>query len=125
MKLTSFEDLECWKLSREIVKKVYNLTSREGFRKDFGLRDQIQRAGVSIMANISEGFDSGTDKSFLIFLSYSYRSASEVQSLLYVALDLEYINKSSFEELYQNIKNVKGLLSGLKRYLTNSPKKIS
>ena len=81
------EEIESWKEARELTKNIYGLTARQGFSRDFGLRDQIQRASVSIMANIAEGFDSGSNKSFISFLNYTYRSASEVQSLSYVALD--------------------------------------
>ena len=93
MKIESFHEIESWKAARILVSKIYKLTSRNNFTKDYGLKDQIQRAAVSIMSNIAEGFDSGSARNFINFLNYSYRSASEVESLLYVALDLSYINK--------------------------------
>jgi four helix bundle protein len=90
------------------------------FSKDFGLKDQIQRASVSIMANIAEGFDSSSDKSFLNYLNFSFRSASEVQSLLYVALDQNYITNSEFENIYNRTTKIKSLLMGLTRYIKSS-----
>jgi len=117
MTIEKFEDIESWKLARELTKEIYRVTKLNDLSKDFGLKDQIQRASVSIMANISEGFDSGSDKSFINFLNYSYRSASEVQSLLYVVLDQEYISKNEFEFLYVKCKDIKNLIGGLIQYL--------
>ena len=79
MKIEKFEDLESWKLARTLTNQIYTLTKQEKFSKDFGLKDQIQRASVSVMANIAEGFDSRSDKSFINFLNYAYRSATEIQ----------------------------------------------
>ena len=120
MRIEKFEDIESWKLARELTKGIYGITKLNNFSKDFGLKDQIQRASVSIMANISEGFDSNSDKSFINFLNYSYRSASEVQSLLYVAIDQEYISTNEFESLYMNCKDIKNLIGGLIQYLSKS-----
>lgn len=120
MKIEKFEDIESWKLARELTKDIYKITKLNNFSKDYGLKDQIHRASVSIMANISEGFDSSSDKSFINFLNYSYRSASEVQSLLYVALDQEYISKSEFEFLYDRCTNIKNLIGGLIKYLSKA-----
>ncbi len=124
MRLEKFEEIESWKLSRELTKDIYRVTKLNNFSKDFGLKDQIQRASVSIMANtclpagtVSEGFDSRSDKSFINFLNYSYRSASEVQSLLYVVLDQKYISKNEFEFLYRKCKDIKNLIGGLIQYL--------
>ncbi|MCK5704788.1 MAG: four helix bundle protein [Cyclobacteriaceae bacterium] len=117
MRIEKFEEIESWKLARELTKEIYRVTKLNNFSKDFGLKDQIQRASVSIMANISEGFDSGSDKSFINFLNYSYRSASEVQSLLYVVLDQKYISKNEFDFLYEKCKDIKNLIGGLIQYL--------
>jgi len=120
MKIERFEELESWKLARELTKVVYSVTRKEKFSKDFGLRDQIQRAAVSIMANIAEGFDSRSDKSFINFLNYAYRSATDVQSLLYVASDQKYISDAEFDNLYSEIKKIHGLIGGLIKYLKTS-----
>ncbi len=117
MKIERFEDIESWKLARELTNQVYKITSTEKFKKDYGLKDQIQRASISIMANIAEGFDSGTNKSFANFLNYAYRSASEVQSLLYIAFDQKYIDKKEHNVLYEKISNLKNLIGGFIKYL--------
>ncbi len=91
----------------------------ERFARDFGLRDQVQRAAVSIMANIAEGFDSQGNKSFIQFLGYALRSATEVQSHLYVALDQRYVSREVFDDLYQQAVKVKSIIHGFMRYLRN------
>jgi four helix bundle protein len=96
MKSKTFEDLKVWKDSREFVRLIYELTASESFKKDFGLKDQIQRAAVSIINNIAEGFERNNNKEFVVFLKYSKGSAGEIRSMLYVALDLNYISKSIF-----------------------------
>jgi four helix bundle protein len=117
MKITRFEDIESWQKARELTKMVYVLSARQGFSRDFGLKDQIQRASVSIMANIAEGFDSGSGKSFISFLNYAYRSASEVQSLAYVALDCRYLDASDFQACIDQAGTTKQLIGGLIKYL--------
>ncbi len=99
MKAKSFEDLQVWQDTRKFVKSIYELTSLDNFKKDYGLKDQIQRASVSIMNNISEGFERDNNKEFMRFLSYSKGSAGEVRSMLYVAIDLEYISKNDFDDI--------------------------
>jgi len=123
MKIERFEDIESWKAARELTKVIYSLTSKTSFNKDFGLKDQIQRASLSITANIAEGFDSKSNKAFINFLNYSFRSASEIQSLLYAAYDLHYINEAEFELTYEQCTKVKKLIGGFIRYLNQSSKK--
>ena len=120
MKINKFEEFESWKAARKLTSEIYKLTSGDSFSKDFGLKDQIQRASVSIMSNIAEGFGSGSDKHFINFLNYSYRSCSEVQSLLFVSLDLNYIDKAKFDELYNECSKIHGLIGGLIKYLKSS-----
>jgi four helix bundle protein len=120
MKIEKFEDLDSWKVARELTNEIYSITKKEKFSKDFGLKDQIQRASVSILANIAEGFDSRSDKSFINFLNYAYRSATEVQSLLYVASDQKYISDAEFDKIYSDIKKIHGLIGGLIKYLKTS-----
>ncbi|MGA3286532.1 MAG: four helix bundle protein [Bacteroidota bacterium] len=122
MKIERFEDIESWKKSRELTSRIYGLTAKGGLAKDFGLRDQIQRASVSIMANIAEGFDSGSKKSFILFLNYAYRSTSEVQSLLYVVVDCRYVTQKEFDELFIATKDIKNLIGGFIQYLLKSNK---
>lgn len=100
MGIKRFEDLKIWQAVREFVKRSYQLTSKPKFNNDFGLKDPFQRASVSIMNNIAEGFERDNNKEFIRFLTYSKGSAGEVRSLLYVALDLGYITEQEFQEHY-------------------------
>jgi len=120
MKVISFEDLQVWKDSRILVKSIYQLTSDGKFSKDFGLREQIQRASVSIMNNIAEGFERNNNKEYIKFLGYSKGSAGEVRSMLYVATDLGYILQDSFNTLYQMAINIITQLSNFIKYLKSS-----
>jgi len=117
MAIERFEDIEAWKAARELTRAIYRVTAQTGFAKDFGLRDQIQRAAVSIMANIAEGFDSNSDDEFTRFLRYALRSATEVQSHLYVAVDQGYMSEGDFDSLYKQAAKVKSLIAGFIRYL--------
>jgi len=93
MKICNFEDIEAWKLGRELVNKVYYLFTE---LNDFAFKNQILRASLSIITNIAEGFDRGSNKEFIQYLIIARGSVSEVKSLLYIALDLEYITKQQF-----------------------------
>ena len=124
MKIERFEDIESWQSARKLTNEIYSISNEERFNKDFGLKDQIRRASVSIMANIAEGFDSKSNKAFINFLNYSYRSASEVQSLLYVANDQKYILDTTFDELYKLCNEIKGLIGGFIKYLKSERTKI-
>ena len=117
MRIKGLEDIDVWKEARKLVNMVYDLTEKTLFRKDFGLKEQIQRAAVSCMSNVAEGFDSDTDQQFIQLLSYTKRSASEAQSELYVALDRKYITKEEFEEVYRQAQIVRKLANGFIRYL--------
>ena len=120
MAIERFEDIEAWKKARALATAVYKATKEPLFSKDFGLRDQVQRAAVSVMANISEGFDSQSNKAFIQFLGYALRSATEVQLHLYVALDQGYITQDKFDDLYQQAVKGKNLIHGFMRYLRSS-----
>jgi four helix bundle protein len=87
MGINRFEDINAWQEARKLTSMAYSLTSQGKLQRDYGLKDQIQRASVSVMANIAEGFGSRRNGEFNQFLSYSRRSAIEVQSLLYALLD--------------------------------------
>ncbi len=115
-----FEDLEAWKISREVTKDIYKLSSEGQFRRDFGLKDQIRRASVSIMSNIAEGFERDGDKEFTQFLSIAKGSAGEARSQLYVALDQEYISETEFNSTYQKLTENSRVISGLMKYLQQS-----
>jgi len=115
-----FEDIDAWQKARELTKAIYALSNDGQFARDFGLRDQIRRASVSIMSNIAEGFGRGGNKEFIQFLSTAKGSASEVQAQLYVALDAGYINQDQFQKLYSETEATARMIAGLLRYLQNS-----
>jgi len=117
MKIERFEEIEAWKTARELTREIYALTRQQPFSNDFGLRDQVQRASVSVMANIAEGFDGRSTQEFIRFLGYAFRSATEVQSHLYVARDQEYLDEDAFAGVYDQAITVKKLLNGFIRYL--------
>ena len=117
MRIDRFEDIEAWQLARELTRKVYDLTKKAGFDKDFGLRGQIQNAAGSSMHNIAEGFDSETNPEFIRFLRYAKRSCTEVQSELYVALDQKYINNEEFQNVYDHAGRTRAAIRGFIKYL--------
>ena len=117
VRIERFEDVQGWQKARELTRMVYSVTGQGAFARDFGLRDQIRRAAGSVMANVAEGFDAGSDAEFVRFLRYARRSASEVQSHLYIALDQGYIIQAQFDELYETAAEAKRLIGGFIRYL--------
>ena len=123
--ITKFEDLIAWQEARTLVKMVYKLTSEGSFAKDFGMRDQIQRAAVSVMTNIAEGFDCESTAEFARFLGIARRSAVEVQSLLYAALDVEHIKSDVFKSHYEQAKKCKALIGGLKQGILKNPRRTN
>ena len=98
MKVQRFEDLEAWQIARELANQVYKITKQESVCRDFGFLDQIRRAAISIMNNIAEGFERGSNKDFVRFLFIARGSAGEVRSLLYLGLDQGYLTNSDFSE---------------------------
>jgi four helix bundle protein len=112
-----FEDILAWQKARELTRLAYKATEGAHFSKDFGLRNQIQRACVSIMANIAEGCARRSDKDFASFLNIARASAAEAQSHLYVALDLDYINETTFATLYGLLDEISRMLVALARHL--------
>jgi four helix bundle protein len=119
-KITRFEDLQSWQKGRQLANLIYDLTEHPGFAKDFRLCSQIQDAAGSVMHNIAEGFDSGTNPEFVRFLKMSRRSASEVQSELYLALDRKYITQAELTSAYSLATETKKLINGLIAYLRKS-----
>ena len=117
MAITRFEDIQARQEARRLVKMVYVLTDEGKFAKDFGLRDQIRRASVSIMANIAEGFDCDSKVEFARFLGIARRSAVEVQSLLYAALDVGYIREDDFNNRYAQANKAKALTGAFRHAL--------
>ncbi|HET9913785.1 MAG TPA: four helix bundle protein, partial [Anaerolineales bacterium] len=115
--ITRFEEIQAWQEARKLVRMIYQLTSSGMFAKDFGLRDQIQRAAVSSMANIAEGFDCESKAELARFLGIARRSAVEVQSLLYAAFDCLYIDETQLKEYYEQARITKALIGGFKHSL--------
>jgi len=120
MAITRFEDLKIWQVVRQFVKRTYQLTSKPKFKNDFGLKDQFQRASVSVMNNIAEGFERDGSKEFIRFLTYSKGSAGEVRSLLYVALDLGYITEKEFQEHYDSSIDIITQIANFIKYLNKT-----
>lgn len=120
MLLKRFEDLECWQVARDLTKTIYKYAKGSKFSKDYKLVDQICSAAISIMNNISEGFDAKSRKEFIRFLSYARRSCSEVQNCLYVSLDQEYITSEAFQSGYAECTRTRQIIDGPIRYL-NKP----
>jgi len=123
--ITKFEDLIAWQEARTLVNMVYKLTADGSFSKDFGMRDQVQRASVSAMTNIAEGFDCESTAEFARFLGFARRSAVEVQSLLYAALDVEHIKQEVFKSQYEQAKKCKALIGGLKQAILKNPRRAN
>ncbi|MBW2640202.1 MAG: four helix bundle protein [Deltaproteobacteria bacterium] len=117
MKIKQFEDIEAWQLARELARKVYRLTKKPRFAKDYGLKRQIQDAAGSSMHNIAEGFDSETNAEFIRFLRYAKRSCTEVQSELYLALDEEYVSTDEFKDVYEQARRTRAAIYGFIKYL--------
>jgi four helix bundle protein len=115
-----FEDIEVWQLARDLVSDVYSLTGQEKIRKNNSLSDQIQRAALSVMNNIAEGFERYSYKEFSYLLNVSKGSVGEVRSMLYVLLDMKLIEDSQFQNLQEKAFKISKSLAGFIGYLKNS-----
>ena len=113
-KIERFEDLIAWQKARELTKAIYKATDHGKFAKDFGLKDQIRRAAVSVMSNIAEGFDRRGGREFHQFLVIAKGSCAELRSQLYVALDAGYIDKPTFNTLYEQSLETGKVINGLR-----------
>ena len=113
-KIEKFEDLIAWQKARELTRAIYEVTRHGAFAKEYGLSGQIQRAAVSIMSNIAEGFERGGRGEFHQFLSTAKASCAEVRSQLYVALDVGYLDKSAFDRLMLQAEEVARIVGGLR-----------
>ena len=121
----TFEEIAAWQMGRDLVIKVYEVTREGGFAKDWGLRDQIQRAAVSICSNIAEGYERRGNKEFVKFLWIAKGSSAEVCSQLYHARDLNYVTAEKFEDLYGLAKKIGAALHNLIKSMTGSTKGTS
>jgi len=112
-----FEDLDLWKVARELSNNIYSISKKGPMVKDYGFSDQLRRAAVSIMNNTAEGFERGSNKDFAKFLFIAKASAGEVRSMLYLAMDQEYINSNEFNEMYDKCIRTSQLAWGLIKHL--------
>ena len=115
-----FEDIQAWQLGRELNREVYRLTSGGGFARDFGLRDQIRRASVSVTSNVAEGYGRRSARDFARFLTMASGSTAEVQSQLYLALDLGYLSRDDFDATLALARRIAGALVNLTAYLRST-----
>jgi four helix bundle protein len=118
--ISRFEDIDAWKKARELTDAIYEVTEFDEFSQDYGLKDQIRRASVSMMSNIAEGFERGGNQEFIQFLFQARASCAEVQSQLYVAKDRDYISEETFERVYSLAVEASKLISGFISYLRGS-----
>ena len=116
-----FEEIEAWQTARELTKLIYSFTEEGKFSRDFGLKDQIRRASVSIMSNISEGFESQTQPLFIRYLGVAKASAGEVRSQLYVCKDLEYITQDQFVKAFAMAEKASRQIARFISYLETHP----
>ncbi|HET9375923.1 MAG TPA: four helix bundle protein [Chthoniobacterales bacterium] len=118
MKITRFENLDCWKEARQLTRQVYEAVRQNSeWERDIRLCGQIQSAAGSVMANIAEGFVRRSNKEFVQFLFIAMSSSAEVQSHLYIAVDQGYLSKGTFESIYEQANKTARIISGLIKYL--------
>jgi four helix bundle protein len=120
MTIKSFEDIHAWQEAKKLVKSIYTLTGKGRLSKDFGLKDQIQRAAVSIMSNIAEGYESSSNNEFIRYLGYAKASAGETRSLLYVLHEIGCINEEEFLKIKDNVSHVSSMVTKFIQYLKRS-----
>jgi four helix bundle protein len=116
--IKSFEEIEAWRNARKLTEQVYTLTNKGNFARDFGLKEQIRRAAVSIMSNIAEGFESHSRGIFMRYLNIAKGSAGEVRSQLYVASDQSYLSKTDFNSLCDLSRKISSQLANFRKHLT-------
>lgn len=116
-----FEEIEAWKVARTLTQQIYQMSQRGEFARDYGLRDQMRRATVSIMSNIAEGYESRTQAMFSDFLGRAKGSAGELRAQLYVTLDAGYITEQEFAKLRGETEICSRLISRFMAYLDIQP----
>jgi four helix bundle protein len=119
--ITRFEEIDAWVTARELTRLIYALTDLGNFAKDFGLKNQIQRASVSIMSNIAEGFESRTQARFIDYPGHAKASAGEVRCQLYIAMDLSYMNQEQFKQVFDLADKVSRQIYNFMSYLETHP----
>lgn len=122
MKIQKFEDLNIWKDSLKITKDIYDLTSKKEFSRDFGLRDQIRRAIVSVSSNIVEGFEKNNNNEFVRFLRIAKGSAGETRNQLHIAFAVNYITNIEFEKTNKDLEILSAQIGRFISYLVEKKK---
>ena len=117
MKYKKFEELPIWKLSLELTREIYDLTSKKNFSQDFGLKNQIRRAIISVSSNIVEGFEKNNNNEFIRFLKIAKGSVGEARNQLYIALAINYISQKEFHKTNKNLENLANQIGGFIQYL--------
>ncbi len=117
MKINKFEDLPIWKLALKITKEIYDLTSQLKFSRDFGLKDQVRRAIISVSSNIVEGFEKNNNNEFIRFLKIAKGSMGETRNQLYIGLAVGYITQTQFDNTNKELEDLAGQIGGLIVYL--------
>ncbi len=115
-----FEDLEVWRSARELTNRIYEVSAAGAFSKDYGLRDQMRRAAVSVMSNVAEGYERGGNPEFIQFLSIAKGSCGEVRCQLYVAADQGYLPKEQADQMIESLKRLSVMISNFIEYLKGS-----
>lgn len=122
--IVRFEDIEAWQTARELTRQVYDMTRQGEFARDFGLRDQMRRASVSIMSNIAEGFESRTQSLFIDYLGRAKASAGELRAQVYVAKDIKYLDQIEFSQLFESCDKCSRQIARFIQYLAQKPNAI-
>ena len=117
MKIRKFEDLPIWKKALKLTREIYDLTNQSKFNKDFKLRDQIRGAVISISSNIVEGFEKNNNNEFIRFLKIAKGSTGEVRNQLYVALSIDYVTQTEFDQANKEFEDLAGQIGGFIVYL--------
>ncbi|MBS1797853.1 MAG: four helix bundle protein [Acidobacteria bacterium] len=110
-KIECFEDLFIWQKAIEFAKEIYLITEKKGLKNDFGLKGQMRDSAVSISSNIAEGFERRSRKEYLNFLNFAKASAGEIRSQLYIAFEVDYIDRSELEQLREKAKFLSGSIT--------------
>jgi four helix bundle protein len=122
--IVRFEEIEAWQTARELTRMVYDLTRKGEFARDFGLSNQMQRASVSIMSNIAEGFEECTQHIFIDYFGRAKASAGELRAQMYVAKDINYLDETEFSQLYKLCDKCSRQISRFIQYLEYQPNAV-
>ncbi|MCA9731831.1 four helix bundle protein [candidate division KSB1 bacterium] len=114
-----FEDIQAWQDARVLANSIYAITQEESFSRDFGLRDQLRRAAISVLSNIAEGFERETTQEFIRFLYIAKASAGEIRAQLYIATDLRYLTNEEAKQMIDICIKISSMIANLIKYLKN------